>query len=76
MSAVFVTVANDCNFTVDVLASVDSCRSLSLLPLLVFVKVYADATLVFPLLVAETFARNYKVPPACLETTEKEDKEQ
>jgi len=27
------------------------------------VQVYGEATLVFPLLVAETFARNYKEPP-------------
>ena len=43
--------------------------------MLMCVQVYADATLVFPLLVAETFARNYKVPPVYSETSEKDDKE-
>ena len=28
--------------------------------LIIFLQIYADATLVFPLLVAETFARNFK----------------
>ena len=33
------------------------------------VKVYAEATLVFPLLVAETFAREYQIPPVLRQHT-------